>query len=382
MESAREHIDELTALFLSDGEAGVDPPGPAAEEPAVPPRPETAPPRVTVALSGHLPVMRNFWVIQYADSVAAEHGPVGLVQLQGGRCQIEILRPDDQTKRLFPQIQLFDVGEAIGQLSTRVDRWIVCVDERDAAAGIRAGADEVVVLTSTDKPAMLEAYRLVKIAVGKVGDPNSLGLGLVLVGADEERSAIASSRLDEVAMEHLGRRLPVRGVVQRLDVVGEMAKQVFDESARASVEEVVETIVETTAISPAREPRNEPAPGIADAWAPAEDPPCLRITGSEISPVEELARSAEPMIPVEPAASTVESKERPRPEDVPRARPSVIRVPPTPAVSAGDPIFDPGDRDEFAPQAGGPDRRVVDLFDELQSVDWLIPGVDGVAIAR
>lgn len=388
MESAREHIDELTALFLSEGDASADSKEPSTADSAAPPKAETSPPRVTVALSGHLPVMRNFWVIQYADSVAAEHGPIGLVQLQGGRCQIEVLRPDEQTKRVFQQIQLFDVGEAIGQLSTRVDRWIVCVDERDAAAGIRAGADEVVVLTSTDRPAMLEAYRLVKIAVGKVSDPDSLGLGLVLVGSDEERSAIVSSRLDEVAMEHLGRRLPVRGVVQRLDVVGEMAKQVFDESARASVEEVVEAIVETASVVEARRSREEPVLEALDPWTLDEETPCLRIAGSDPSPMEELV---EPMEPVEPPAFTMEPKVFPRAEERIRRRPSEVRVPPAPAVSDSDPIFDGEDharpldegRDEHGnAEVRGADRSLVDLFEELEPVDWVIPGIEGVEFAR
>ena len=115
-------------------------------------------PKLTIAICGHLPVMAGLWVTQYADRVAEEHGATGLVRLEGGRCSIEIFRSSRRVERP----EGVDLAAAAGLVAEGIRRWVVCVDDRDAAEAVRAGADEVVILTAAEQPAVIEAYRLAK----------------------------------------------------------------------------------------------------------------------------------------------------------------------------------------------------------------------------
>ena len=242
MDAARDPFDELTALFLSDEPpVGVAPgvaEGVRSRITDRPVQPEPVKPRLTVAICGHLPVMAGLWVTQYADRIAEKAGSTGLVRLEGGRCSIEIFRSDADVVR--PEGA--DLAKAAGIIADRLHRWIVCVDDRDAAEAVRAGADEVVILTAAEQPAVIEAYRLAKSAAARVPSESPLDLGLVVVGADPERAERAGDVLAQAATRHLDRPLPVVATVRRLDVVEGSQRLVFDESVRRSAEEVVSAI--------------------------------------------------------------------------------------------------------------------------------------------
>ncbi|MDG2021713.1 MAG: hypothetical protein P8J59_07165 [Phycisphaerales bacterium] len=242
MDAARDPFDELTALFLSDDPSPETPP--SGLEPLQsgraddPTHPDSSQPRLTIAICGHLPVMAGLWVTQYADRIAEKSGPTGLVRLEGGRCSIEIFG----SKSTVARPEGVDLAKSAGILADGLHRWIVCVDDRDAAEAVRAGADQVVILTATEQSAVIEAYRLAKSAAARVPSESPLELGLVVVGADPERAESAGDVLSEAATRHLGRPLPVVATVRQLDVVEGSQRLVFDETARRSAEEVVSAI--------------------------------------------------------------------------------------------------------------------------------------------
>ena len=242
MDAARDPFDELTALFLSDEpQAGAALGGPErgrVMDIDQPVRPDPVKPKLTIAICGHLPVMAGLWVTQYADRIAESAGSTGLVRMEGGRCSIEIFRSDAKISR--PKEA--DLAESAGIIADDLHRWVVCVDDRDAAAAVRAGADEVVILTAAEQPAVIEAYRLAKSAAARVPAERSLDLGLVVVGAEPERAESAGDVLAKTAIRHLDRPLPVVATVRRLDVVEGSQRLVFDESVRRSAEEVVSAI--------------------------------------------------------------------------------------------------------------------------------------------
>lgn len=246
METARDPFDELTSLYLGDPPQPPDRPGDGAgtHDDGAPSEART--PRVTVAVCGHLPVMAGLWVTQYADLEAAACGPTGLVRLEGGRCSIELLRAPVPSR-----IDGDPMSVAAASLVGSIRRWIVCVDDRDAAAAVRAGADEVVVLTSGDQAAVVEAFRLVKSARARAVDPDRVDVGVVIVGADEATTERASATLDRMSTMHLGRPLAVVASVRRLDVVDGSHRIGFDESLRVEADEVVTSIQDALATTPA-----------------------------------------------------------------------------------------------------------------------------------
>ena len=238
MDAARDPFEELTDLFLSDDPAVDVTAGDVS--PGSTPAAVSSPtePKLTIAICGHLPVMAGLWVTQYADRVAEEHGATGLVRLEGGRCSIEIFRSSRRVERP----EGVDLAAAAGLVAEGIRRWVVCVDDRDAAEAVRAGADEVVILTAAEQPAVIEAYRLAKGAAARVAAEHPLDLGLVVVGADEDRASGAAGVLSVAASRHLDRPLPVVATVRRLDVVEGSQRIMFEESVRRTAREVVTSI--------------------------------------------------------------------------------------------------------------------------------------------
>jgi hypothetical protein len=235
MEPARDPFEELTSLYL--GEPIVSP----KTVPSTPPparRPRIEPMRITVAVCGNLPVMAGIWVTQYADLEAARSGPTALVRLDGGRCSFELLRTDRDPVRFDGEV----MPKAAASLVGDIRRWIVCVDDRDAAAAVRAGADELVVLTSADQLALVEAYRLIKSARARAAEPDTLELGVVIAGANEQAADRAESILSDMSSRHLGAPLPVIALVRRLDVVEQSLRVAFEESLRGDPSEVVSAL--------------------------------------------------------------------------------------------------------------------------------------------
>ncbi|MCP4836640.1 MAG: hypothetical protein GY895_17960 [Phycisphaera sp.] len=318
MEAAHDPFEELTSLFL--GSAPESPP--VRPERAASSDPKVTEPAgggdagatsVTVALCGHLPVMAGLWVTQYAEKVASQHGPTGLVRLEGGRCLLEILRPDRRTVSLSEGRRPADLAEEVSRLASgSIRRWIVCVDDRDAAASVRAGADQVVILTASDKPAIVEAYRLAKSAAAKAADPGSLDLGLVLVGIDDEQAKRLSGRLGPVVSRHLDRELPVTATVRRIDVVEGSIRQMFEESARVPAEEIVETILESFSESSATQMHDghdhRDGHDVSSDWAsiqpPGHEKHRLRIaTDDALEELQQPIRLSPAPVENEPAAS-------------------------------------------------------------------------------
>ncbi len=337
METASNPFDELTSLYLgeveteAEAETRADAAGVSREDSD---RSMVVPGRhaVTIALCGHLPVMAGLWVTQYADRLAAEVGPTGLVRLEGGRCILEVLRPGAELAERIESRPQGDLVEQVSQLaSSEIRRWIVCVDDRDAASAVRAGADEVVILTAPDKPAVIEAFRLAKTASARVVDPSLLDLGLVLVGTDDEWADALANRLSRVSSKMLDRELPVRGTVKRIDVVEGSVRRMFAEAARAPVDEVVESIIESLSVAEAAELEV----GDRRSSRPVEDkPPSLRLAdefgGRPVRPVRPIRIAPSPATASEPSdaesvpASFPTPTPTPIPTPVPAAEPEVV----------------------------------------------------------
>ena len=359
MDAARDPFDELTALFLSDepqaGAALGDSGGDRIMDIDHPVRPDPVKPKLTIAICGHLPVMAGLWVTQYADRIAEAAGSTGLVRMEGGRCSIEIFRSDAKISR--PKEA--DLAESAGIIADDLHRWVVCVDDRDAAAAVRAGADEVVILTAAEQPAVIEAYRLAKSAAARVPAERSLDLGLVVVGADPERAESAGDVLAKAATRHLDRPLPVVATVRRLDVVEGSQRLVFDESVRRSAEEVVSAIrasLDLAALRPVSAVRPEKSSeSFADSY-----PGGLRLARFEETgeladePATDLSSASRrrptnggAMQPLFPGSGS-------RPDsgtDRPRSNFRSVRLRPSPMGAPGEPAFLPGEPEEEADAA-------------------------------
>ncbi len=235
MEPARDPFEELTSLYLGE-------PSPASR-PSLstsPPtrRVRTGPMRITVAVCGQLPVMAGIWVTQYADLEAARSGPTVLVRLDGGRCSFEFLRAEHEPVRFDGE----PMHQAAASLVGDVRRWIICVDEQDAAAAVQAGADELVVLSSANRMAVIRAYELLKSGRSLGGDLGDLELGVAIVGSDDAECGRAEAVLADTATRHLGAPVAVVARIPRLDVVEHSLRVPFEESLRGEPATMVSSL--------------------------------------------------------------------------------------------------------------------------------------------
>ena len=398
MDAARDPFEELTDLFLSDDPA----PDAPARDVSTACAPSPAVPRLTVAICGHLPVMAGLWVTQYADRVAETHGPTGLVRLEGGRCSIEVFR----SERRVDRPEGTDLAAAAGLVAEGIRRWVVCVDDRDAAEAVRAGADEVVILTAAEQPAVIEAYRLAKGAAARVAAEHPLDLGLVVVGADQDRARGAADVLSEASARHLDRPLPVIATVRRLDVVEGSQRFMFEESVRRTAQEVVTSIrasldqagVDAPEPASGSTPEADPAPSIRSLDAP---PPSggLRLAGfveptneSQPAKVEPVNETEPPKI-ARPGPGRRGTMQPLFPADSPRrggVRP--VRLRPAPTAGTDGPAFDAVDEPlevETSPSAdvesaaSGPGDVARDAEHVVvpAATDWS-RWIDGVSIAK
>lgn len=304
MESARDHIRELTALFLGDEDSGRTAEvrgtvSTSTEDESKASRTESVA-TITLLVCGHLPVMTGPWVSQYAAQCAETVGPVGLVRLEGGRCAVEVFGLGRDHRRMPGEGQL----EVIERFAPQVDRWMIAVDDRDIGASIRAGAQSLLVLTSCERPAVIRAFELAKAGWHRAPANAGFDIGVVVAGAPPEAVEVVAQTLSQASERHLEEPLAVRDAVRALETIEDCSKMLFDEAARAEPASAVAAILSERRRRAADEGERS-------------DPPALRLATPEDD------RPA-PAAPVDSDGDVHEVRRRP-------GR-SSIRLGPTPAA--------------------------------------------------
>ncbi len=308
MDPDRKAFEELTALFTTED---ASPPLELMDEVNEDLQPTGSKNlaneiRITIAICGHLPVMAGLWVTQYADRMGERYGSTGLLRLEGGRCSLELFRTPKSRARVEQGSSLIESIRAVGP---GIHRWIVCVDDVDSAEAIRAGAHEVVVLTGADKPAVLAAYRIAKTAAARVPTDTQLELGLVVVGAGEQRTRAVGEVLAAAATEYMDRPLEVVESIHRMDVVESARRMLFAERERATPGDSIAALLELG-----------PPPEVVDVAA--EPPVASKPIEKMPADPEEHAESLEDIDPVESIRSGLRYIDSPPPVKKPSGVPA------------------------------------------------------------
>jgi hypothetical protein len=214
MDRPRDPFDDLADLFLSPefemGETSPEP-RPAAPDPR-------EGPAVRVAMVGHLPVSAGLWITQFADRLAREEGPVGVVRFIAGQVQVEVLRAG-----LGSSIaEALDLEQALEAATRLAGRWVVVPEASTPPAEVlRSGASSLLLMTGADEAAVVGAYRLIK-AIAEDAMVESLPLPrlqVAVLGAGEAKVAEAMAKLNRTASAFLGMELPLALAMQRMEPV-------------------------------------------------------------------------------------------------------------------------------------------------------------------
>lgn len=277
MDRPRDPFDDLADLFLSPefemGETSPEP-RPAAPDPR-------EGPAVRVAMVGHLPVSAGLWITQFADRLAREEGPVGVVRFIAGQVQVEVLRAG-----LGSSIaEALDLEQALDAATKLARRWVVVPEASTPPAEVlRSGASSLLLMTGADEAAVVGAYRLIK-AIAEDAMVESLPLPrlqVAVLGAGEAKVAEAMAKLNRTASAFLGMELPLAVAMQRMEPVQSSYRLTLPAPRALSFQDIPRLLEDllrqrpaeaAAPPEPAEPPRIETFPQpIRSAWPFAQEP--------------------------------------------------------------------------------------------------------------
>lgn len=307
MTQTSDAFGSLTALFTSDPAGGA-----AAGDGRV----SVAAP-VVVALVGNLPVMAGLWTTQLADEIARHGGPTALVRFERGEVTVELLRAEG---RHLPPPAAEAVSRWLPRGASMARRWVVCVPvETDPNLVLGAGG-EIVLMTGADEAAVVHAYHRLKHLADEAsnrGEP--LGrVGLVVVGAPDDRVDAVATKLGEAARSFLGVEVSVVARLPRLDRVQSSARVTYPADETPAFDEFMRALARARQESASRFDA-EPAAAAAAA-VPAAAVPAAVASPAAVSPA---------------AAPVPAGFDEPEPEHVPMA--SIHAAPAHTSVPAAAP---------------------------------------------
>lgn len=229
--------DALTDLFLSDGGPAVKPRTVAtlkltsnadqrsssqAESPQAPATSRAHHELVIEGLIlGHLPVLGAAWVAQYAKHLAeSTHEPIALVRLQGGQISIDIVTgrgSGDRVSGIESERETLD--EALAAARMLASRWLVRVDDTSEPDLLALdGLAAVTLLTGADDAAIVSSYRTMKglCSLTKEGESHAPAFNLAIMGAADDKAAVAEAKIRRAAMTFLGRDVDATARVAKI----------------------------------------------------------------------------------------------------------------------------------------------------------------------
>lgn len=184
--------------------------------------------RRTIALVGSMPSPVGLWLRQVAESHARERGPVCMLRLESDAVQLQLFRATGLRPPMRADASL---EEMIRALAPIVTNWIVVPASGELAA-IPAGATDLLLLSSTDEPAVLAAYTLLKqVAVARtegVLRGASPPIALQMLGSALEECADAAESLAVTAREYLQLDLRFHGGIHRISPTEPTLQKIFD----------------------------------------------------------------------------------------------------------------------------------------------------------
>jgi hypothetical protein len=331
MTQTSDAFGSLTALFTSDAsdaaEASGGPGAPGGQE--VPGAP------VLLVLVGNLPVMAGLWTTQLADEIARHAGPTGLVRFERGEVTVELLRAEGRT---LPPPSPEAVARWLPRGAAMLRRWVVCIPAETAPAEVLAAHGEVLLMTGADEAAVVHAYHRLKHLADEAshrGEPLAR-VGLVVVGASDERVEAVAAKLGEAARSFLGVELSVVARLPKLGRVEASARVAYPAAEAPTFADFMPALARARAEAGGRfhaEPRPAPTEAPSSAGtAPAQAPVHAPASAHAPAPASVHAPAHAPAEPAAPRTPATSIRLLPLLEGV---RPLGISCPPVPEVELG-----------------------------------------------
>lgn len=179
---------------------------------------------------GNLPGLGGAWLGQYAQHLADEHGPVGVLHLDHDAVDLEVVgeQPGSGMPGRVPPAnrERDDLTHALDELATQqknpLARLLVHVEPyqqgeintHDAAR--LAAFDRWTFLCGADDPAIVACYRMIKHLLEASQAPGPRRIGLMILGCSEIEGLEAARKIQAAAQSHLNRPVDLVGTLARM----------------------------------------------------------------------------------------------------------------------------------------------------------------------
>jgi hypothetical protein len=288
-----------------------------------------------LVLVGNLPVLSGLWLSQYADREARERGAVCMLRVDSDAVQLELFIANGRRPSVRPQATL---AEALRSVAPAVSAWLVVPRASDPVA-VPVDANEIVVLTGADDPAVIAAYTLVKRCVESIesrGDLRSRPrISVTVLGASDDESALVEHKLDKTTRAFLDVDLPVRGGLQRVKPIESAFRGTFDAHAPL-VEDVFAMIRAAEAAASNEVPMSNDSTSRergdrGERFAPRRERLAPRRTLIEPGPIPFNRAGAIPPMPASPVRTAAVAAPAPDATEI-KPEPTPIAAAPAPAA--------------------------------------------------
>lgn len=201
-------------------------------------------------LVGHLPVRAGLWLTQYADDVARDAGPTGLIRLDSEQLILEILRGSESVARASAAATL---QEAVAIAAATVGRWVIR-PANDAPPGelLGCGAEIITLLSGADEVAIEAAVRQLGALCDAALEQDRVPppLELAILGADRDRAEQAAAAISHAVENRYGVTVPLRRCVRAMGALGSTLHFRFPSDHAPTLPDLIRTLSAVAPVAP------------------------------------------------------------------------------------------------------------------------------------
>ena len=175
----------------------------------------------SILIPCNLPVHAGLWLVQYANLLSLEEGPLAIVRLSGNNLEIQVFG-DGITLPTLSETDSDSLLEVMAWLVSTVKRVLIVPSPIDRDVDLLASGLPLQLVTGTDPAAVVGTYQRAKglcMASQSLHHPTPT-IGLVMVGAKPAIGQKASATIVKCAGRFLESEITLDAIVHRMDVLG------------------------------------------------------------------------------------------------------------------------------------------------------------------
>ena len=200
----------------------------------------------SILIPCNLPVHAGLWLVQYANLLASEAGPLAIIRLSGNNLETQVFG-DGITLPTLTETDSDSLFEVVTWLVSSVKRVLIVPSPIDRDVDLLASGLPLQLVTGTDSAAVVGTYQRAKglcMAAQSMHQPGPT-IGLVMVGAKPAIGQKASATVVKCAGRFLESEITLDAIVHRMDVLGPLQSISIKRDSAYQVADLVASIRRT-----------------------------------------------------------------------------------------------------------------------------------------